>query len=146
MRLRLQIILPHLFGDAAGRCLQMADRDRQCIGGIVRGWRLGEAEQQLHHLLHLLLLGAAVADDRALDRPPARTTTTGRPASDGREQRDAARLTELQRAAHVAGVKDVFDGDAIGLMARDERLQPFVDCVQSVGEGRARRDPRATRR
>ena len=42
MRLRLQIILTHLFGDAAGRCLQMADRDRQCVGGIVRGWRLGE--------------------------------------------------------------------------------------------------------
>ena len=39
-------------------------RDGQRVGRVVRRRRRVEAEQQLHHLLDLRLLGAAVADDR----------------------------------------------------------------------------------
>ena len=59
---------------------------------------VGEAEQQLHHLLHLRLLGAAVADDGALDLG-RRVLDDRQPGLDRREHRDAARVPQLQRAA-----------------------------------------------
>src|SRR5438105_10588150 len=50
-----------------GGCVDVADRDRERVGGIV--WRRHgrQPEQQLHHVLHLRLLRAAIADDGALD-------------------------------------------------------------------------------
>ena len=45
----------------------MTDSDSERVGGVVRRGRRGEAENQLHHLLHLVLLGTAVPDDGALD-------------------------------------------------------------------------------
>ena len=116
----------------------MAERDGQRVSDVVWGRRLLEVEEQLDHLLHLVLLCTAVADDRALDR-------CGRVGHDrhagfrGGEQRDAARLAELERTAHVAGVKYVLDRDAVGPMLHDERLQPVVNRVQLVRECRARR-------
>ena len=79
-----------------------------------------EPEQQLDHLLHLRLLGAAVADDRTLDL--GRRVLDDRQAGlGGGEQRDAARVPELERAAHVARVEDVLDGDAVGTVPREQR-------------------------
>ena len=37
----------------------------------------------------------------------------GTPRRRGRQQRDAARVPELERAANVLGVEDVLDGDAV---------------------------------
>ena len=45
----------------------MADGHRERIGGVVRRWRRVQPEQELNHLLHLVFLGTAVADDRPLD-------------------------------------------------------------------------------
>ena len=75
--------------------------------------RFGQAEQQLDHLLHLVLLGAAVADDRPLDLG-GRVLHDLAPGLDRGEHRHAARVPELQRAAGVDGVKQVLDGDAVG--------------------------------
>ena len=60
--------------------MQVADRHGQGIGGVVRRRRLRQAEQQLDHLLHLVLLGPAVAHDRALDLG-GRVLDDGQPAS-----------------------------------------------------------------
>ncbi len=57
----------------------------------------------------------------------------------GGEQGDAARFAQLQRAARVARVKNVLDGDAVGPVAREQRRQPLVDGVQLVRKCRARR-------
>ena len=82
-----------------------------------------EAEQQLHHRLHLLLLGAAVADHRALDL--RRAVLDDRIAASRRgEQRDAARVPELERAAHVLRVEDVLDRDAVGAVPLEQRPRP----------------------
>jgi hypothetical protein len=82
-----------------------------------------EPEQQLHHLLHLLLLGAAVADDRALDLG-RRVLDDGQPGLHGGQHRHAARVPELERAAHVAGVKEVLDGHAVGPALGQQARQP----------------------
>ena len=121
-----------MIGNDAGGCLQVAKRHGQRIGDVVRCWGLVETEEQLDHVLHLMLLRAAVADDGAFDHGGS-VLDDGDAGFSGGQERDAARLTELQRAAHVAVVKDVFDGDAIGLMTRDERLQPFVDWQSTKG-------------
>ena len=98
----------------------------------------GQAEQQLDHLLHLLLLGAPVADDRPLDLG-RRVLDDRQPGLDGREHRDAARVAELQRAAHVGGVKQVLDGDAVRPALGEQRRQPAVNRQQLVGKRRERR-------
>ena len=73
----------------------MADRNRERVGRIERRRRLGQAEQQLHHRLHLPFLGAAVADDRLLHF--GRRVFHDRHAGfDGGEHRDAARVAELR--------------------------------------------------
>src|SRR3990170_4684157 len=47
--------------------VSVADGDRQGIGGIIRTRLVVHLEQQPHHGLHLLLVGAAVADHCLLD-------------------------------------------------------------------------------
>ena len=50
------------------------------------------------------------------------------------EQRDAAGVPELQRAAHVLGVEDVLDGDAVGPVLGEQRDEPGVNEEQAVGK------------
>ena len=93
-----------------------------------------EPEQQLDHLLHLLLLGAAVADDRALDL--GRRVLDDRHARlDRREHRDAARVTELQRAAHVDRRRNRFSiATQSGRHSREERGEPAVNRAAACRE------------
>ena len=92
-----------------------------------------EAEQQLDHLADLVLLRAAISHDGPLDFRRGvldhRNTRLR-----GGEQRDAARVSQLQRAAHVLRVEDVFNRDAVGPMLREEPRQPRVHYQQPVGK------------
>ena len=72
----------------------------------------GQPENQLHHLLHLVLVGAAVSHDGAFDLGGG-VLDHRKPGLDRREHRHAARVSELQRAAHVGRVENVLDGDAV---------------------------------
>ena len=83
-------------------------------------------EEQLHHLPDLMFLGAAESDDRALDLG-RRVLDDRMPRLGRRQQRDAARVPELQRAANVPGVEDVLDGDAVGTVLGEERGETGVD-------------------
>ena len=87
-----------------------------------------EAEQQLHHLLDLRFLRAAVADHRALDLG-GRVFVHRQPGFRCGQQRDAARVPQLQRAAHVARVKDALDGDAVGPAARRAARRGRRECA-----------------
>ena len=103
----------HRGRDARGRLrIDVADRDRERVGRVVRRRHGRQAEDQLHQLLHLLLLGAPVADDRALDLG-GRVLEHRHARFDGRQHRDAARVAELERAAHVHRVKQILDRDAV---------------------------------
>jgi hypothetical protein len=50
------------------RCMEMADGNGEGIGGVGGLGDLIEIQQTRHHLLHLMLLGLAVSDNRGLDR------------------------------------------------------------------------------
>ena len=90
----------------------MADRDGQRIGSVVRRRRLIETQQQLDHLLDLVLFSAAVADDGTLDlsRRVFHDRTT---CFDRRKHCHATRMPELERTADVDRVKQALDGDSI---------------------------------
>jgi hypothetical protein len=90
----------------------MTDRHGEGIGRIMRRGGTGQAKQQPHHLLNLLLFGAPISDDGALDFRGRvfNDRTTGLHSS---EDGNAARMSELERAAHVRCVKQLLDGDAV---------------------------------
>ena len=98
----------------AGRMrVHVADGDGQRVGGVVRRRQRGQSEQQLHHLLHLVLLGAAVTDHGALDLG-GRVFDDRHAGLHRGQHRHAARMTKLQRAADVHGVEQILDRDAVG--------------------------------
>src|SRR5207253_2802049 len=117
---------------------QMANRDRERIGGAVRRRRGTESEQQLHHVSHLLLLRTPVADDRALDLR-RRVLDDLASGLDRREHGHTARVTELERAAHVGRMKQILDGHAIRSMRDEQRRQFSVDAGEAMREAVARR-------
>jgi hypothetical protein len=86
----------------------MTDCDGQRVRGIMRRRHLFQSEQQLDHLLHLPLVCTAVSNNgtlhfrwRVLEHFASRF--------DGRENRYAARVTQLERASRVGRVEQVFD-------------------------------------
>src|SRR2546421_4481311 len=117
----------------------MADRDRKRVGGVRRR-RLGlKAEDDLYHLLDLLLLRAAVTADHLLH--------TGRrifgavdPGVSGRDHDGPARLTDGECGAGVGADERLFERDGIGLMKRDELDHGVEDRLQTklgaFGRGR----------
>jgi len=111
--------------------MHMADRDGQGIGGVVRRWRGGKTEEQFHHLRHLVLLGASVPDDRALDfgRRVLDHLTAG---FNRGKHRHATRVTELQRAADVRRVEETLDGDAVRMKRRKEHGELGVNPGKAV--------------
>ena len=112
----------------------MADGNRQRVGRIERRGRLGEAEQQLHHRLHLPFFRAAVSDDRLLHFG-GRVFDDRHAGFDGSEHRDAARVPQLQRASRVDGVKQILDGDDIGPVPAHQGAELGVDDFEFFGKG-----------
>ena len=93
-------------------------------------------EQQLHHLLHLRLLGASIADDGALDLC-RRVFGHRQPGLGGGEQGHATRVPELQGAAGVDGVEDGFDRHAVRMAVLEVAAQLRVDDEEAIGKGQA---------
>jgi hypothetical protein len=92
-----------------------------------------ESKQQLDHVLHLVLLGTAMADHGTLDLG-GRVLDDLTAGLDGGENGDAARVAELQRGARVLAMKDVFDGNRVRTMGREQPRQLEVNPRQAVGE------------
>src|SRR5262245_37769214 len=113
--------------------MQMTDRHRQRIRRVVRRRRLREAKQQLDHLLHLTLLGSAVTDDSTLHLG-GRVLHDRAVGLDGCQQRDTARVSELERAARVHGMKHTLDCDAVGPRLREQIGQFPMDSRQTGWE------------
>jgi hypothetical protein len=111
----------------------VADGDRQRVGGIVRRGQRLEAEQELHHLLDLMLLRPAEPHDRALHLG-WRVLENRESGFRRRQQRHAARVAEFQRASHVAGMEDVLDGHTIGPVRSHQAHETRVNQLQLVGE------------
>jgi hypothetical protein len=106
------------------------DRDRARVRRITRQ-RVADAEKARHHATHLGLVGATVSRDRELHHVSGSTRPRGRALARS-EERDAARLSELERGLGGAVAEDRFDGDGVG--AACARWRPAAR-----GRSRARR-------
>jgi hypothetical protein len=93
--------------------MRMTNRNSQGVRRVVRSGSGVEAEQELHHVLDLPLLRAAVADDGKLDLGGG-ILDDRESGLDGREDRDASGVAESQGAPNILCVKEVFHGDASG--------------------------------
>jgi hypothetical protein len=106
---------------------------------------LVETEQQLHHLLHLRFLSAAVPGDGHFDLC-GRVLDDGQAGFDGGEHRDAARVAEHERAPHVARVEQAFYRDAVGRRRSEEFRESLVNGEEPIGQaGGGRAGQRAAR-
>ena len=113
----------------------MADRHGERIRGVVRRGNRVETEQQLDHLLNLVLFRAAEPDHRSLDF--CRRVFDDRKAGlRCRQQRNAPRMSELQRTADIARVEDGFHGDTIRPVPCEQRDEIRVDELEFVGKCR----------
>ena len=97
----------------------------------MRRRRCLETKQQLHHLTNLLFLGAAIADNGTLDlcRRVLHDVASGFDCS---QHRDTAGVTELQRAADVRRMKQIFDGDTVGMVGRQQRRELGVNSRETI--------------
>jgi hypothetical protein len=124
--------------------LQVADGDGEGVRCVMRRRCLGQAEQQPDHLLYLMLVRAPVADHGTLhfgrgvlDDLAARL--------DSRENRDAARVAEAQRAAGIHRRKQVLHRHAFGTHGGQQGGKLAMDPREARGEGVGRLHPdRAT--
>ena len=107
----------------------VADRDRERVGGVVGGRRLGQAEQRADHPLDLGLVGGAGAADRHLDRL-RRVGGAGDAALRRRQHRDAARLADHHRRADVAAEVDLLDRQRARLVPGHQLAERGVDLLQ----------------
>ncbi len=93
---------------------------------------LSKFKQTCHHVLDLLFLGAAVADDRRLDRQ-RRVFGDFQSGGGGGEHGNAPDLPQFQRRLHVERIKNVFDRDFIGLVLGDNLAEMREDAGRRVG-------------
>ena len=116
------------------RAVHVADRDRERVGGVVGPGLCGEPEQRLHHPRDLLLAGAAVAADGALDLL-GRVARARNAALPGGEHRHAARLADRERGAHVLAEVELLERHRVGLVLAQQRVhRPWMSASRrSVG-------------
>jgi hypothetical protein len=111
----------------------MANRNRERVCRVVWRWQAIEAEQQLDHVLHLPLVRPSISNDgtlhfcrRVLQNFAARL--------DSGKDRNAAGVTELERASGVACVKEVLDDDVLGLTLGKTCGQLAMNPGEPAGE------------
>ena len=100
--------------------MQVTDRHGERVGGIVRRGRLRQAQEQLDHLLHLVLVRAPVSDHRSLDFS-GRVLDHLATSFDGGKHGDTTRVAKLECASRVARIEDVLDNDVLRLAFRESR-------------------------
>jgi hypothetical protein len=122
--------------------MKVADRDGQSVGSVHGLGGGSEFEQARNHVLYLLFLGPAITNHGRFDgkRGIFRDLKS---RSGGGQHGNAANLAQLQRGLDVQRVKHIFDGDLIGLMARDDFSQlgedPGQTLRQRLSEGQLNR-------
>ena len=111
----------------------MADGDGEGVCGVGGRWRLGEAEERLHHERDMLLGAAAVGGEELLDL--GRLVEGHRQAgAGGGEGRCGARFADGDGGTSVSE-DEVFDGDFLRLVLGDYVENSLVDAHEALGDG-----------
>src|ERR1700693_936173 len=76
--------------------MQMTDGDSQRVGRVHRLGRDGELKQPRYHMLHLLLFGAPITDNRRLDGQ-GRVFSNFKSRLSGGQHGDSTDLSQLER-------------------------------------------------
>ena len=111
----------------------MANRDGERIRRIVRRGSSREPEQQLDHLLNLMLFRPSITDNGALDLG-RRVLEDRKLDLDCREHGDAARVPELERTSTVGRKEDALESDAIGPTVGEQIREAMVDGEEFLGK------------
>lgn len=111
----------------------VADGHRQGIGGILLG-NFGEIEQPFGHLLNLLFVGAAVANNRIFDLQ-GRVFRDLHVGIDAGEQRDSASMAKLKRRSRVTGHENLFNGNRLWSVTVNQFTQLHIDAAQTFCQG-----------
>jgi FHA domain len=109
----------------------MADGDREGVSGVRRR-RLGlQPKDRLHHLLHLLLLGPAIAADHLLDAG-RRILSALDAGVRGRDHDGPARPSDGECGAGVDADEGFLEDDGIRPVRVDERDDRVEDRLQAL--------------
>src|SRR5688572_2562690 len=93
--------------------------------------RSRQPEQQFDHLLNLVFLGTAVADDGSLDLGGG-VLDDLTPGLDRGKDRHAACVAQLEGATRVHCVEQALDGDAVGTVCEQQRRQLAMDAGEPL--------------
>ncbi|CEE76761.1 hypothetical protein XAC2852_590079 [Xanthomonas citri pv. citri] len=115
-----------------GAHVGVSDGDRQCVGSV--GLQLAiQVEHDADHVLHLHLVGAALADQRQFDFF-GRVLVHRQIAHDHRADRRAARVAELERRSGTLAHEHLFDRDFIRPIDLDQLAQALQQALEPLGE------------
>ena len=108
----------------------MANRDSQCVCGVVWAWYLLKVQQHLHHPLHLGFRGASVAGYRLFDlgRRIRFNVTLGIRRC---QFHNTLYLTDSERAADIFAEEDILKHDSINREFRNEARDFIVNLFQA---------------
>jgi hypothetical protein len=92
--------------------VHVTDSDGKSIRRIMRPGRLLQSKQQLDHLLDLPLVRTSVSHDGTLDFS-RRVLAHFASRFDRGQDRNAPRVSELERTSRIRGVEHVLDDDQL---------------------------------
>ena len=108
----------------------MADGDRHGVASVFGFDASFERQQRMHHQLHLLLFGAAVAHHAGLDFE-RRVLADRESGFRHGEQHHAPGVRQFQRGLHVLSVEDLFHGRRFGRVRVNHFAQSLRDGEQA---------------
>ena len=116
----------------------MADGEGESVGCVFGFWQNGEFEQELDHLLDLLLAGRAMADDGKLGFFGGIFKNRDPPFGCS-HQKDASGHPQFHRALDIFIDELGFDRNGIGLILVEDFFQSVEKGEVPLGEGKVRR-------
>ena len=111
----------------------VADGQRERVGGVGGARHLAEPEQAGDHGADLGLVGAAAAGDRRLDLA-RRVQRDREPTACGHEEGDAAGLGGAHHRLHVVLAEDPLDRDRVGCVRVEPLLETDLEQAQPLGD------------
>ena len=113
--------------------MTVAQRNGQRIGSVIGTGNGFQAQQRTGHFHDLLLLGAAITNDRLLDLQ-RRIFINGHILLGTGQQNDPACMTDLNTGGDIGIKKQLLDGYRIRLEGVQQSVHILIDLGQPLGK------------